>query len=270
MITFSRALAEFMPDGFSTVLAVLWKVAAILGGLLATFVTIMTVLSKFDKLPVHLVMRETTMVLTRRGDLQIMPARLYTRKYRRMYPKGPARDALNEDAPLRAHTKGLVWFIPWYRTPEVFDHKLNTQSLDAVTVEKPDKNGRWYQWKFPLAIASRIGKSHTDIRRAWLAAQDRDENLRMMIGGATDDALKVIAQEEFTKPGLAALVTTETLSQRRDIHLWTGIGVEKIMFPAGSFRTDVDAIRGLSPESRTAIAVASSQNGSNGHRPADV
>lgn len=340
MITFSRALAEFMPDGFGTVLAVLWKVAAILGGLLATFVTIMTVLSKFDKLPVHLVMRETTMVLTRRGDLQRHKALLYTRKSRQalrarvltellvraQYEAEPdvlgwAQDdeeartvlgcklqyyrplldtrwsrrrysseaaerlnwdgryalprysrkmlsLLNEGAPLKKHTKGLVWFLPWYHSAEVFNHRRNTQQVEPVIVEKKHKD-RWYQWKFPMMIASRIGKTDADILNAWLAAQDPDENLRMRIGDFVGDTLLRIKQKKYAKPGLSAKVTKLTYKQRELNHLLTGIITDEIKFPTKPYRTEVDAMRGLSPTSPAVPMIVAQQNG-NGREHASV
>lgn len=261
MFAFGSVFTDLLPDSTGIILAVLWKVLAVLGGLGGAFLAIMGVLAKFDKLPVHLVMAETTMVLTRKGRLQQHKALLYTRKYRKFYQRRADRKELNAGAPYKKHTEGLVWFVPWYRTPEVFDHRRNTQSVEAIVFEKKHKR-RWYQWKFPVAIASVIGKTDADIRKAWLAAQDRDENLRMKIGVLVDDVLRSRGQKEYTKSGLSELVTLHTHEQRKLLRLFTGIWVQEIMFPSGAYRTEVDAIRGLGTTAPTVQVAAVHQNGS--------
>lgn len=339
MITISRALAEFLPHGSGAILAVIGKVLAVLGGLGGALLAIMGILSKFDKLPMHLVMQETTMVLTRRGNLQRHKALLYTRKSRQMLRaqvltellvrtqyEGVASPSLfgddvtplsvlgcelrqyrplldrrwsrrrwssdaaerlncrgyyamprysrkmlaelNQGGPYKKHTKGLVWFVPWYHSAEVFDHRRNTQQVEPVIVEKKHE-GRWYQWKFPMMLASHIGKTDADIRKAWLAAQDRDENFRMRTGDFVGDRLLKMKQSRYVKPGLSAKVTKLTYKQRSLTRLLTGIITDEIVFTTKPYRTEVDAMRGLNQATPTTAMMVAQQNG-NGHEPVGV
>jgi len=250
---FSSVL-EGMPGG--NYLGMILKILGIVAGIV---VAVLGVLAKFDKLPWKLAMDERTLVLTRHGRLQQYKALLYTRKSWKQYWRSSVRKELNQGAPLKKHTEKLVYFVPWYMTPEEFDHRKNTQSLTTITIEKPSNQ----QWEAPLMIASVIGRSDTDIRKVWRAVQDRDENLRMRTGGVVTDALYDCESEDYVKRGISERITTATQNARHLIHLFTGIFVDEVWFPSGIYRTEVDAMRGLSPGTNSVVIAQQS----NGHRP---
>lgn len=253
-------------DVFGTVLKGLAYMAAALTALFG-------VLYKLNKLPFTWLPAYKTAVRTSKGELRVKRPRSEDRLIIEVPVLTPelvlAQLALEDEElpPLRGALKrtrhGFVFFVPYGKPIEEFDHRPKSQALQPIKIEAKDGS----QWETQPTIRSFVGKTDEDIWKVW-HREDADAQVRTKMGMAIHNAIRAIdpkvlhaGTEDFS-----VIFTEKTRAVRAAIYEQYGIKVVEVLFPTGITRTDVDAVRGLGSNVFPAVLP---RNG-NGHRPVDA
>jgi hypothetical protein len=261
---FSSALGNVQGgDFFGAVLKGLAYFAAALAALFG-------VLYKLNKLPFEWLPAYKDAIRTHKGELRVKKVRSRDMAMTIVVKPEPELGSELEDeeipplpGELKRTRKGLVFFVPYGKPIEVFDHRPKSQILQPITIEATDGS----QWVTQPTIRSYVGKTDEDMWKVW-HREDADAQVRTKMGTTIYDAIRAINPKILLDGTLdfSVLFTEETKAARKKIYEQYGIKVVEVLFPTGITKTDVDAVRRLGTNALPAVLSA---NG-DGHRPIDA